>query len=436
MISNWKKTQLVDVVSILGDGLHGTPKYDKNGEYYFINGNNLSNGKIVFKDDTKRVSHTEYEKYKKNLNDRTVLVSINGTLGNVALYNGEKCILGKSACYFNVKDEVDKQFIKYVVNTRDFKEYISRFANGTTIKNVSLKVMRNYEFLLPQITEQQAIGATLSSIDNKIELNNAINKNLEEMAQALFKRWFVDFQFPNENGEPYKSGGGEFEESELGLIPRGWQVDKIENYTKLVSRGIAPKYDDSSDKRVINQKCIRDGLLNKSLARRHNSKVNDDKQVQFGDILVNSTGVGTLGRVTQVYEQLINYTVDSHVTIIRPNLVNGIGYMGCLLKGMQLNFEHAATGSTGQTELGREVIKQMKIVIPDNNIVKQFSDIYHSIFEQIIMNQENNSSLYQIRDTILPKLISGEIRVPLKEEYSRTYEMPLAAESKAQYSTT
>ena len=135
MGSEWKKVTLQDVVSILGDGLHGTPKYDEEGEYFFINGNNLSNGRIVMKNKTKRASKGEYEKYKKELNDRTILVSINGTLGNIAIYNGEKCFLGKSACYFNVLESVNKSFIRYVVTNNHFQRYINNLAHGTTIKN-------------------------------------------------------------------------------------------------------------------------------------------------------------------------------------------------------------------------------------------------------------------------------------------------------------
>ena len=112
---DWKMTTIAECSTILGDGLHGTPKYDENGEYAFINGNNLHNGRIVIKPDTKRVGLSEYEKHKKELTDRTVLVSINGPLGNVAVYNGEKVILGKSACYFNVSTDCDVQFMRYVV---------------------------------------------------------------------------------------------------------------------------------------------------------------------------------------------------------------------------------------------------------------------------------------------------------------------------------
>ena len=98
----WKEVTLGEISSKIGDGLHGTPKYDDEGPYYFINGNNLNCGKIIIKDDTKRVGIEEFVKNQKELNEQTLLVSINGTIGNVAKYNNEPCILGKSACYINV----------------------------------------------------------------------------------------------------------------------------------------------------------------------------------------------------------------------------------------------------------------------------------------------------------------------------------------------
>ena len=174
----WEKTTIEECTDILGDGLHGTPHYDSNGEYAFVNGNNLIDGKIKIKNDTKRVSLEEYKKYKKPLNDRTILVSINGTLGNVGIFNNEKVILGKSACYFNVKNEYDKLFIYYVVCAPQFKRYLESFATGTTIKNVSLKQMREYEFSIPDRKTQEKISSILSNIDRKIDNNNKINDNL------------------------------------------------------------------------------------------------------------------------------------------------------------------------------------------------------------------------------------------------------------------
>ncbi|MCR2807722.1 restriction endonuclease subunit S [Paenibacillus soyae] len=305
----------------------------------------------------------------------------------------------------------DLYFLYYLINNEDIGGYIT----GSVQPKLSKASLNSIKITLPALSEQRAISKLLKSLDDKIELNNAINKNLEEMAQALFKRWFVDFEFPNENGEPYKSSGGVFEESELGLIPIGWKADNIGNCSSVVTRGIAPKYDDSSEKRVINQKCIRNGFLNISLSRGHSGKVPADKQLQFGDILVNSTGVGTLGRVAQVIDDLVDYTVDSHVTIIRPNNEKVIGYMGCLLKRMQSVFEHSSTGSTGQTELGREAIKQIKILIPEDKVMEKFSAIYDIFSENMSRSFLNNRTLAQIRDILLPKLMSGEIRVPVEQ---------------------
>ena len=215
----WKEVTLGEVSSKIGDGLHGTPKYDDEGSYFFINGNNLNCGKIIIKDDTKRVGIEEFVKNQKELNEQTILVSINGTIGNVAKYNNEPCILGKSACYINVIKEVDKEFIYYILTSANFKRNITNEATGTTIKNVSLKQMREYKFNIPcNLADQRRIASILSSLDRKIELNNKINADLEEMAQAIFKNWFVDF-------EPFKDG--KFVDSELGMIPEGWKVGTI-----------------------------------------------------------------------------------------------------------------------------------------------------------------------------------------------------------------
>ena len=157
-MSEWKEVRLGDITSIIGDGIHGTPVYSEQGDYYFINGNNLCEGRIVLKPDTKRVSEEEYHKHKKELNSRTLLFSINGTVGNVAKYNGEPCILGKSACYFNVINTVDKDFIYYVISSPSFVKSMSNLANGTTIKNVSLKQMRDKTFLLPSFETQEDVN--------------------------------------------------------------------------------------------------------------------------------------------------------------------------------------------------------------------------------------------------------------------------------------
>lgn len=147
MSCNWPQVSLAEVTSKIGDGLHGTPKYDDNGEYFFINGNNLSNGSIIINESTKRASEEEYLKHKKDLNDRTILVSINGTLGNIGTYQGEKVFLGKSACYLNILPDIDKDFIRYVLTGNDFQNYIHNLATGSEgSPHFSPKLCRTYRF--------------------------------------------------------------------------------------------------------------------------------------------------------------------------------------------------------------------------------------------------------------------------------------------------
>ena len=166
---NWCWCRLGEIVSILGDGIHGTPNYDILGNYYFVNGNNLNNGKIEIKPDTKKVNQSEYEKYKKELNNNTVFVSINGTLGNIAFYENEKIILGKSACYFNLIKNEMKIYIYWLIKTKYFLDYANEEATGTTIKNVSLAAMRNFPIPLPPLAEQKRIVAAIEKFMPLIE---------------------------------------------------------------------------------------------------------------------------------------------------------------------------------------------------------------------------------------------------------------------------
>lgn len=149
---------------MLGDGIHGTPAFDEMGDYYFVNGNNLAKGHIVFKADTKKASFDEYEKHKKPLDGNTILISINGTIGNYAFYAGEPIILGKSACYFSVLTGVDKEYVRHIINTKFFMDYAVKEATQTTIKNVSLKAMRMLPVPLPPLAEQKRIVAKLEEI--------------------------------------------------------------------------------------------------------------------------------------------------------------------------------------------------------------------------------------------------------------------------------
>lgn len=187
--------KLINITTTLGDGLHGTPKYSENGEYYFINGNNLSDGKILIKPETKRVDKEEFEKYKKNLNQSTVLVSINGTIGNTAFYKDEPVILGKSACYFNVAEGISKEYIRYNLKTSAFINYAIKNATGSTIKNVGLKTMRDY--LVPVPVNKNEQNQIVREIESRLSVCDKVEQSIiealeksEALRQSILKKAF------------------------------------------------------------------------------------------------------------------------------------------------------------------------------------------------------------------------------------------------------
>lgn len=224
-------------------------------------------------------------------------------------------------------------------------------------------------------------------------ISQKINKNLLKQAMSIYKAWFCDYILFG------------------GIRPAAWKNTTIDSVSTLVTRGIAPKYDENSNQIVLNQKCIRDHTIDLSLARRHIPKKINEKWIKKGDLLINSTGTGTLGRVAQVWFDANNMTVDSHVTIVRPKspiLESYIGFWG-LSHENEIEAQH--TGSTGQTELPRERVKSMELLLPDAETLSKFNDLVIPMTSTVELNQEENTRLSQLRDVLLPKLMSGKIDV-------------------------
>ena len=403
----WKEVTLGEVSSKIGDGLHGTPKYDDEGSYYFINGNNLNCGKIIIKDDTKRVGIEEFVKNQKELNEQTILVSINGTIGNVAKYNNEPCILGKSACYINVIKEVDKEFIYYVLTSANFKRNITNEATGTTIKNVSLKQMREYKFNIPcNISDQRRIAFILSSLDRKIELNNKINADLEEMAQAIFKNWFVDF-------EPFK--GGKFVDSELGMIPEGWKVGRADDFYQINIGKTPPRKENKwfstnpADKIWVSIANMGNSgifisdsseYLTKEAVDRHNIIMVPRNTILLSFKL-------TVGRVAIADKELTTNEAIARFILSDDKYME---YLYLYLK----NFDYNSLGSTSSiaTAVNSKTIKGMQMLQPSDKIIDAFHIQVNPIFEKLRSLTKENSRLSLLRDTLLPRLMSGELEVP------------------------
>lgn len=387
MTSEWKETTLEDCTSLLGDGLHGTPQYTQNGEYAFVNGNNLVNGRIIIKSDTKRVNRTQFEKYKKELCDRTIMVSINGTLGNVALYNGEKIILGKSACYFNVLESVDKDFIRYVVSSPSFRTYLETNATGTTIKNISLKQMRDYSFYIPGYETQKRISGILRSIDDRISLNTAINENLESQAQAIFKAWFVDF-------EPFG-----------GVMPEDWRTGSLSEICGY-----------SKDKVNIEDLTLDTYYSTENMQPNRQGAVQATALPTIKQTIACKKGDVLISNIRPYFKKIIYCFADcgcsTDVLCFVPNKSEYSAFLYCALYSDKF-FDYMVAGSKG-TKMPRgdkQQIMMYPICIPSTEYVEQFSKIVAPMLETVYTNRLEANDLAILRDTLLPKLMKGEIDV-------------------------
>ena len=308
---------------------------------------------------------------------------------NIAQVAKGKFWVNNHAHIVQTNELCDLQYLHYLINSMDLSGYIT----GSAQPKLSQANLNAVTLQLPFIDEQKKIVAILGSLDDKIELNNKINENLQQQAAAIFRSWFVDCV-------PFG-----------GTAPDEWENVTLEGITALVSRGITPKYADDADQIVINQKCIRNHMIDLSLARSHKPKVINDKWLRFGDLLINSTGDGTLGRAAQVWFQPHNLTVDSHVTIVRPAAENTIFYIGLWGIQHEKEIESLHTGSTGQTELPRDRVKALELLLPDKETLDRFNALIAPMAADIISNQEENNRLASIRDALLPKLMFGKIDV-------------------------
>lgn len=201
----WQCNTLDNCCYKISDGIHSTPIYSKSGDFSFINGNNLINGKIHF-ENAKLVDSKEALKHKRNLTyNETILLSINGTIGNIALYRGEKIILGKSAAYINIKANfLNPLFLYYFLETNSLQRYFRSELTGTTIKNLSIKSIKKTKLYIPNITEQRKIGDFFRKLDQQIELEEKKLELLEQQKRGYMQKLFSqELRFKDKNGNQY-----------------------------------------------------------------------------------------------------------------------------------------------------------------------------------------------------------------------------------------
>ena len=314
----------------------------------------------------------------------------------------KRIIIGANLYRVDNESDFSNEYIYWLLKTPLYVNHIRSCQSGTTVRMITKANIEDFRFKAPGRKERDRISFFLKTLDDKIEVNRQINDNLEQQAQALFKSWFVNF-------EPFRDQP--FTKSELGMIPNGWRATVLDELCSFISRGLTPKYDESSDELILGQTCVRNNIVTLDNARRHKPKQRTEKWVQQWDTLINSTGVGSLGRVGIVYFNMDNIAIDSHITVARPKSALVRHYVGRNLLSRQLEIENMAIGSTGQTELPKDRVKSLLILLPDDNSLTLFNAIIEPIAFQLYRNIEESRRLASLRDTLLPRLMSGELKV-------------------------
>lgn len=290
----------------------------------------------------------------------------------------------------------DIQYTCYSLNHMD----ITGFVTGSAQPKLSQGNLNKIKMQFPPIDIQKKIVSILSAYYNLIEVNNKRIKVLEQMAENLYKEWFVRFRFPGHETAEFENG-----------IPKGWEYRTVESLSLVLQRGISPEYDDNGQYTVISQKCIRQSIMDIKEARRQNKAFKKILNLQDGDSVICSTGTGTLGRVGQIYGDYPDTSFDSHVTLVRAKEKVGKHFLYWTLKEMQPWFMNMGIGSTNQQELYRSTIKNAKTLCPDSRIMTLFENVVEPIHKSIILIVKSQEKLTQQRDLLLPRLMSGKIKV-------------------------
>jgi type I restriction enzyme S subunit len=394
-MSEWREVKLGDICTELSDGLHKAPLFVEGGDYIFVNAKNLCDGVIVDNDPTKKTTHEEYLKYSKPLNENTILFSIDGTIGNIARYKGEKCVLGKGACYINPNPVlVDSSYIYFQLQSPHFNSYLNCMSTGSTIKHISLKTMRNYEFTLPPLSEQRSIASILSALDDKIAVNRRICENLEAQAQALFKHWFIDFApFLDKPSGKAERKNGKFVESELGIIPEGWRVGILGDIAEF-KRGKTITKSETKDGTIP---VVAGGL---EPAYYHN-------QSNTSSRVITISGSGANAGFTRMYYQPV---WASDCSFVDNTATQFLHTAYCYLLTNKKNVDALQWGAA-QPHVYAKDINKLPLAIAPLDVLNQFEGMVSSMFDLIDVNDKEIIRLTSLRDTLLPKLMSGQIKV-------------------------
>jgi type I restriction enzyme S subunit len=416
-MSEWKTTSIGELCHDIYDGPHATPKKVESGPI-FLGISNLSSGRLDLSS-MEHLSETDFVQWTRRVTpqENDVVFSYETRLGEAALLpDGIRCCLGRRMALMRPNlSKVDPQFLLYVYLSPEFQGTIqSRTIYGSTVNRIALTEFPSYPIKIPPLPIQKEISSILGNLDRKIENLRKQNETLERIAQTLFKYWFVDFEFPNDGGKPYKLSGGEMVRSELDEIPAGWCVGKLEDICKIIN-GFAFK---SEDYRGDGIKIIRTKNFNEAgfielndlvYISEDESKKYKGFELQKFDFLMVMVGA-SIGKFVIVTSHILPALQNQNMWNFRAINQGNQMFLNFSLKTLIGQHSKSATGSAREF-FRKDYFYQILTILPAGKIVKSFSDFCFGIASKVDLNIRQIQTLTQTRDVLLPKLMSGKLRI-------------------------
>jgi type I restriction enzyme, S subunit len=303
---------------------------------------------------------------------------------------------------------IDSRFLYYYLTTDRYTDYLSAIADAhtSTYPAFNPDILENSEIPFPPEKEQRAIAKILSDLDEKIELNRQMNKTLEAIGQTLFKQWFVDFEFPDKNGKPYKSSGGRMVDSELGETPEGWEVKPLDKIAEFLNGLALQKYPPKDDRYlpVIKIRELNQGITEST--DKASSEIDNEYIIEDGDILFSWSGSLQVCIWCQGKGALNQHLFK----VSSSNYSKWFYFYG--VKFHLPEFQHIAQGkATTMGHIQRHHLSSALVTVPPKTVLASMNQIMAPLIEQIIINGIEIRQLSLVRDSLLPRLMSGKMRV-------------------------
>lgn len=412
---SFKEVSLGECIEIIIDNRGKTPK-KMGGDWVdegikTISAKNIHGGELTHLEDIRFVDFDVYKKWMKVDIKRgdCLLVSEGATLGeNMYWDSDEKVVLGQRLFGIRTNNEIlDSKYFSAYMNTIQYQKEIEGRATGTSVLGLRQTELLNTKVAIRPIAEQRFIGNLYYEINKKIEVNKKINQRLEEMAQSIFKHWFVDFEFPNGEGKSYKSSGGEMVESELGMIPKGWEVKEL-NEIFAFKKGKKPKEILETKENENYKKYLTIDVLNQNselfaLTEKVVECSEDDTLMVMDGASSGAIFTGMSGIVGSTLSKLE----------VKNDILKSFVFQ--LLKFREVDIKSHLTGSA-IPHADKSYIYAQKVALPnDIDLLNHLTETFRLSMKKNRLNNIETSKLKIVRDTLLPKLMSGEVRIPLQK---------------------